>query len=274
MATTTNYSWTTPDDTDLVKDGAAAIRSLGTAIDSTVFTNAGNAINKSIVDAAGDLIYGTADNTVARLALGTASQVLRVNSGATAPEWATVAAALAPRLIPLETGEYIRQSISAAATAQTVTEDQTIYIPVFLPTFTADRIVCRTSASHSGTSTVRLGIYNADATTRKPSTVLLDAGTVACNATSTNFLITINQAITAGYYYLAFNAQTITGTPSFFCSTSPLFAPISAERDGSFGEGSNAIHGFRQKSVTGAFATANPAGGGVSILPLVGLRSA
>jgi hypothetical protein len=25
MATTTNYSWTTPDDTDLVKDGAAAI---------------------------------------------------------------------------------------------------------------------------------------------------------------------------------------------------------------------------------------------------------
>jgi hypothetical protein len=89
MATTTNYSWTTPDDTALVKDGAAAIRSLGTAIDSTVFTNAGAAINKSLVDAAGDLIYGTADNTVARLAIGTADQVLKVNSGATAPEWGT-----------------------------------------------------------------------------------------------------------------------------------------------------------------------------------------
>lgn len=35
MATTTNYGWTTPNDTDLVKDGAAAIRSLGSAIDST-----------------------------------------------------------------------------------------------------------------------------------------------------------------------------------------------------------------------------------------------
>jgi hypothetical protein len=90
MATTTNYSWTTPDDTDLVKDGAAAIRTLGTAIDSTVFTNAGAAINKSLVDAAGDLIYGTADNTVARLAIGTAGQLLKVNSGATAPEWGTV----------------------------------------------------------------------------------------------------------------------------------------------------------------------------------------
>jgi hypothetical protein len=89
MATTTNYSWSTPDDTALVKDGAAAIRSLGTAIDTTVFTNAGAAINKSLVDAAGDLIYGTADNTVARLAIGTANQVLKVNSGATAPEWGT-----------------------------------------------------------------------------------------------------------------------------------------------------------------------------------------
>jgi hypothetical protein len=89
MATTTNYSWTTPDDTALVKDGAAAIRSLGTAIDTTVFTNAGAAINKTIIDAAGDLIYGTAADTAARLALGTANQVLQVNSGATAPEWVT-----------------------------------------------------------------------------------------------------------------------------------------------------------------------------------------
>lgn len=35
MATTTNYGWTTPNDTDLVKDGASAIRSLGQAIDTT-----------------------------------------------------------------------------------------------------------------------------------------------------------------------------------------------------------------------------------------------
>jgi hypothetical protein len=92
MATTTNYSWTTPDDTDLVKDGAAAIRTLGSSIDTTVFNNAGAAIQKSIVDAAGDLIYATADDTPARLAIGTAGQVLQVNSGATAPEWAAPAA--------------------------------------------------------------------------------------------------------------------------------------------------------------------------------------
>lgn len=36
MATTTYFGWETPDDTDLVKDGAAAIRTLGSAIDSSM----------------------------------------------------------------------------------------------------------------------------------------------------------------------------------------------------------------------------------------------
>jgi hypothetical protein len=90
MATTTNYSWTTPDDTALVKDGAAAIRSLGTAIDSTVFTNAGNAINKTIVDAKGDLIVATAADTVARLASSASNgDLLTVDtSTATGLKWA------------------------------------------------------------------------------------------------------------------------------------------------------------------------------------------
>lgn len=36
MATTTNFGWETPDDTDLVKDGAAAMRTLGGAIDTSL----------------------------------------------------------------------------------------------------------------------------------------------------------------------------------------------------------------------------------------------
>jgi hypothetical protein len=82
MATTTNYGWTTPDDTDLVKDGAAAIRTLGSSVDTTT-----KALNPSTTT--GDIEYRSATaNTNARLALGTAGQVLTVNSGATAPEWA------------------------------------------------------------------------------------------------------------------------------------------------------------------------------------------
>jgi len=43
MATTTNYSWATPDNTAYVKDGASAIRTLGSSVDSTLFTALGGA---------------------------------------------------------------------------------------------------------------------------------------------------------------------------------------------------------------------------------------
>jgi hypothetical protein len=52
---------------------------------------ANNAIAKSTVTTAGDIIYR--NSTVpTRLGIGTAGQILRVNSGATAPEWATASA--------------------------------------------------------------------------------------------------------------------------------------------------------------------------------------
>jgi hypothetical protein len=90
MATTTNYGWTTPDDTALVKDGAAAIRSLGTAIDTTTYNNAQAAIAKTIVDAKGDIIAATASDTVSRLAVGSNNQILTADSStATGLKWAT-----------------------------------------------------------------------------------------------------------------------------------------------------------------------------------------
>jgi hypothetical protein len=43
MATTTNYSWSTPDNTAYVKDGASAIRTLGSSVDTTLYTALGGA---------------------------------------------------------------------------------------------------------------------------------------------------------------------------------------------------------------------------------------
>jgi hypothetical protein len=86
MATTTNYGWTTPDDTALVKDGAAAIRTLGSSVDTTTK-------NLNPETTLGDIAYRSSTaNVKTRLGLGTAGQVLKVNSGATAPEWATLSA--------------------------------------------------------------------------------------------------------------------------------------------------------------------------------------
>ena len=81
MATTTNYGWTTPDDTALVKDGASAIRTLGTSVDTTT-----KALNPSTT--LGDVEYRSSTaNTNTRLGIGTTGQVLTVAGGV--PSWAT-----------------------------------------------------------------------------------------------------------------------------------------------------------------------------------------
>jgi len=81
MANTTNYNWETPDDTDLVKDGAAAIRTLGSSIDTTTK-------NLNPETTTGDIAYRSATaNTNTRLAIGSTGQVLTVAAGV--PSWAT-----------------------------------------------------------------------------------------------------------------------------------------------------------------------------------------
>ena len=81
MATTTNYGWTTPDDTALVKDGAAAIRTLGSSVDTTTKN-----LNPSTT--LGDIEYRSSTaNTNTRLGIGSNGQVLTVAGGV--PSWAT-----------------------------------------------------------------------------------------------------------------------------------------------------------------------------------------
>lgn len=82
MATTTNYGWTTPDDTALVKDGAAAIRTLGSSVDTTTK-------NLNPGTTAGDLAYYTSSTAKARIGIGSSGQALTVVAGV--PAWANSA---------------------------------------------------------------------------------------------------------------------------------------------------------------------------------------
>lgn len=95
VSVTPNFSWPLIEPTDFVTNLPADLETLADDIDSDVWAIKGTAdaaLPETLIDAAGDLIYGSAADTAARLAIGTAGQVLTVNSGATAPEWGSVAA--------------------------------------------------------------------------------------------------------------------------------------------------------------------------------------
>ena len=98
MATTTNFGWTTPNDTDLVKDGAAAIRTALNGVDTSFLDLKGGTTGQVLAKASatdldfvwsadaagmtnpmtttGDIIYSSPGSTPVRRGIGTTGQVL------------------------------------------------------------------------------------------------------------------------------------------------------------------------------------------------------
>jgi hypothetical protein len=117
MATTTpNFGWTVPTSSDLVKNGATAIETLGDSIDASLVDLKGGTTGQVLKKATntdmdfvwsadsagmtnpmtttGDTIYSSSGSTPARLGIGSTGQVLTVASGV--PSWATPASGGAP----------------------------------------------------------------------------------------------------------------------------------------------------------------------------------
>jgi hypothetical protein len=77
MATTTNFGWETPDDTDLVKDGAAAMRTLGNSIDTSFVDLKGGTSGQILAKASNtDLDYTWITNDIGDITAVTASSPL------------------------------------------------------------------------------------------------------------------------------------------------------------------------------------------------------
>ena len=194
MATTTNYGWTTPDDTALVKDGAAAIRTLGSSVDTTTK-------NLNPETTLGDIAYRSSTaNVNTRLALGTANQQLRVNAGATAPEWFTPAAGGGGKVLQVIQGTTTTSTTIASTSATDTTITATI-----TPTLATSKILVLASSSvrvlknndgnNNATQQARVALL-------RGASVIVDANTTAVlrgNSENANDRIDF-----AGYYTTTF----------------------------------------------------------------------
>jgi hypothetical protein len=166
MATSPNYSWPEPDNTDLVKNGALAIRTAVNAIDTSLAELKGgttgqvlsktsntdmdftwvaqddsNAIQNSIVTTKGDLIVATGNATVVRQGVGTNGQVLTADSTqADGVIWATPSAA----------GMTLINSTNYSG-ATTFSVDS-----VFSSTYDYYKIICTNTTGSGGAAEVRL----------------------------------------------------------------------------------------------------------------------
>lgn len=174
MATSPNFSWPEPDNSDLVKNGALAIRTAVNAIDSSMADlkggTTGQVLSKAsatdmdftwvtdatgipatIFDAKGDIIAATAADTASRLAVGTNGQVLTADStAATGLKWATAGGGGSVAYGKTLTAGSNKSTTSTSYTAI----DSTNLRITATPTGTVAIASCSGQLSNSGVSTV------------------------------------------------------------------------------------------------------------------------
>lgn len=233
MATTTAFGWETPDDTDLVKDGAAAIRTLGSSIDTSmselkggttgqvlsktsatdmdftwVTSDDANAIQNAIVDAKGDIIAATANDTPARLAVGANDTVLTADSAQSTGLKYAVPDANKPWT------NYTPTITSQVGTITTVSASGT-YLNVGQSVFFSVQITI--TAAGTGTGFIRASLpltpnFACTGTAQNTNTTgvggvaqipSLDAGAYIATATNTTFIASGAIIVASGMYRIA-----------------------------------------------------------------------
>lgn len=161
----------------------------------------------------------------------------------------------------------------AMATLSTTTPSEAIMqcIPLFIPkAATFDRIFAEVTGAGTAGAVVRLGIY-ADDGSGSPGALIVDGGTID-GTSATIQSVTISQALSAGWVWLASAVQGAAGTRPTMRSTGT--SQVTLEPVGDPNMDFLANHGYFRASITGALPTPFTPTAGAGNLIVMGLRAA
>ena len=171
MATTTpNFGWAVPTSSDLVKNGAAAIETLGDSIDASLVDLKGGTTGQVLAKASGtdmdftwttsssgmtnpmtttgDTIYSSSGSTPARLGIGSSGQVLTVSGGV--PAWTTPSAGGGMTL--LSTTSMAGSSTTTVSSISQSYKKLVVYVRDFYPSGSTAQMSLRLNGFSSSSS--------------------------------------------------------------------------------------------------------------------------
>ncbi len=118
---------------------------------------------------------------------------------------------LRPSPLLLVAGRWYNSQLVASTTTVVPTASELRLLPLYVPVpRSIDRVGCNVSTAGTAGHVARLGVYNADPTSGLPTTVLVDAGTVAVDTTGMKEVVV--SATLHGLHWLCLTAQSGTFT--------------------------------------------------------------
>ena len=266
MATTTpNFGWSVPTSTDLVKDGATAIETLGDAIDASLLDLKGgttgqvlsknsntdmdftwvaqddsNAIQNALLTTTGDTIYASGASTPARLGIGSTGQVLTVSGGV--PSWATPATSSTSWTLLNAGGTALTGGGASTRTVSFSSQNSLLIVVTGASTTAAEQMMIGFN-SDSGANYDEIGLrYNASGVVSQINSLGLS---------SIRFAETATAAGTAGAVMLVSGAKG-TGVKSYSLSGASVSGTYSYNTSGRY-NGTSAITSVNIQSNSSAW---------------------